>query len=197
MNQNTSGVINQYKDIIRDQDYKIQNLKSTIKRHEDELNSMKNQLTELQQTNRQLYDQNILLKAQLGATSSSKSGAATVNPVSTSTEISFYQAENKRLVDEINSLNSKLNEALEMTEQSLHLSAVTKLRKDQEDLLELLTDQVKLDETCEYFFQLNIIFASSLQQNKIEKYKKRLIDMGQTVSDDDDEDEEDDEADNK
>lgn len=40
-------------------------------------------------------------------------------------------------------MNSKLNEALEMTEQSLHLSEMGRLRKDQEDLMELLTDQVQ------------------------------------------------------
>lgn len=111
---------------------------------------MKKQLNDVQQTNAQLFDQNILLKAQLAATTSNatanhvKSVANTNanNPVSASTEISFYRSENSRLVDEVKDLNAKLNEALDMTEQSLNLSEVGRLRKDQEDLLELLTDQV-------------------------------------------------------
>lgn len=111
---------------------------------------MKKQLNDLQQTNAQLFDQNILLKAQLAATTSNVAAnkvkpdenSGGNNPVSVSTELSFYQLENGRLLAEVESLNTKLNEALEMTEQSLNLSEVGRLRKDQEDLLELLTDQV-------------------------------------------------------
>lgn len=152
INQNATGVISQYKDIIRDQDYKLQNLKIALKKSEQEIESMKKQLNEVQQTNAQLFDQNILLKAQLAATTSNvtannaktdaNSNSNGNNPVSTSTEISFYRLENDRLVNEVKELNTKLNEALEMTEQSLNLSEVGRLRKDQEDLLELLTDQV-------------------------------------------------------
>lgn len=155
INQNATGVISQYKDIIRDQDYKLQTLKIALKKSEQEMESMKKQLNDLQQTNAQLFDQNILLKAQLAATTSNvtiatkvksdaNSNANANNPVSASTELSFYQLENGRLLDEVQSLNTKLNEALEMTEQSLNLSEVGRLRKDQEDLLELLTDQVSL-----------------------------------------------------
>lgn len=152
INQNASGVISQYKDIIRDQDYKLQSLQISLKKSEDEIENMKKQMSELQQTNAQLFDQNILLKAQLAATSNATTNqkrlenktADTINPVTSSTEISFYQLENSRLVDEVKNLNLKLNEALEMTQQSLNLSEVGKLRKDQEDLLELLTDQVHI-----------------------------------------------------
>lgn len=156
VNQNAAGVISQYKDIIRDQDYKLQNLKMALNKSEQEIENMKKQLNELQQTNAQLFDQNILLKAQLAATTSSAttkqvkadaySNSNGNNPVSVSTEISFYQLENSRLVDEVKTLNAKLNEALEMTEQSLNLSEVGRLRKDQEDLLELLTDQVSTEQ---------------------------------------------------
>lgn len=52
------------------------------------------------------------------------------------------QTENRRLVQEVDLLNTKLNEALEMTEQSLNLTEIGRMRKDQDDLLELLTDQV-------------------------------------------------------
>lgn len=155
--QNASGVISQYKDIIRDQDYKLQNLQIAAKKYEEEIESLKKQLAEMQQTNAQLFDSNILLKAQLAATTNSttivtQSGLSTSNHnninnynnnlVSSSTETQFYKAENRRLEQEVSNLNAKLNDALELTEQSLSLTEIGKLRKDQEDLLELLTDQV-------------------------------------------------------
>lgn len=164
--QNASGVINQYKDIIRDQDYKLQNLQMAAKKYEEEIENLKKQMTEMQQTNAQLFDQNILLKAQLAAATnshqslnnnshSSTSGHHTTNNhlnnnnnlVSTATETEFYKAENRRLEQEVNDLNGKLNEALEMTEQSLHLTEIGKIRKDQEDLLCLLSEQV-----CNLYF---------------------------------------------
>lgn len=145
--QNASGVINQYKDIIRDQDYKLQNLQIAAKKYEQEIDHLKKQLNEMQQTNAQLFDQNILLKAQLAAATTShsqtnQSANFNNNLVSSATETEFYKSENRRLEQEVNSLNQKLNEALEMTEQSLNLTEIGKLRRDQEDLLELLTDQV-------------------------------------------------------
>lgn len=157
--QNASGVISQYKDIIRDQDYKLQNLQLSAKRYEGEIENLKKQLTEMQQTNAQLFDQNILLKAQLAAATnshqslnnhshSSSNNTATNNHnnnnnlVSTATETEFYKSENRRLEQEVNDLNTKLNEALEMTEQSLSLTEIGKIRNDQEDLLCLLSEQV-------------------------------------------------------
>lgn len=147
MNQNASGVINQYKDIIRDQDYKMQTLRTTLKQQQEEIENLKRQFTDLQQTNTQLHDQNILLKAQLTAATSN--GNANVNHKNSnaddgSVQIRFYQAETMRLQEEVTNLNEKLSEALDMTEKSLNLTEISKLRKDQEDLLELLTDQVRI-----------------------------------------------------
>lgn len=146
-NQNASGVINQYKDIIRDQDYKMQSLRSTLKQQEEEIEMMKRQFAELQQMNMQLHDQNILVKAQLAAATSSTSNAANHNHKDSNADdsaiqIRFYQAETCRLQEEVTNLNEKLSEALDMTEKSLNLTEISKIRKDQEDLLELLTDQV-------------------------------------------------------
>lgn len=126
----------------------MQNLQIAAKKADEEIENLKKQLTETQQTNAQLFDQNILLKAQLAAatnTAATQNKQSTYNNnhlVSSATEVEFYKSENRRLEDEVNSLNSKLNDALEMTEQSLSLTEIGKLRKDQEDLLELLTDQV-------------------------------------------------------
>lgn len=149
--QNASGVINQYKDIIREQDYKLQNFQLAAKKSEDEIENLKKQLTEVQQTNAQLFDQNILLKAQLAAATNSHTTATQHNQssnnnnnhVNSSNDVEMYKTQNRQLEEEVNSLNAKLNEALEMTEQSLGLTEIGKLRKDQEDLLELLTDQVR------------------------------------------------------
>lgn len=158
--QNASGVIGQYKDIIRDQDYKLQNLQMAAKKYEEEIENLKKQLTEMQQTNAQLFDQNILLKAQLAAATNSHqalnnhthNGSASSssahnhnnnnNLVSSATETEFYKSENRRLEQEVADLNTKLNEALEMTEQSLSLTEIGKIRKDQEDLFCLLSEQV-------------------------------------------------------
>lgn len=148
LSHEASGLVGQYKDIIREQDYKLQTLQDSIKMSRDEVETLKLQLAEAQQTNSQLYDQNILLKAQLSATTGQQQNMANNNDkirkdsISQNTQISFYQSENSRLVKEVEILNEKLNEALEMTEQSLHLSEMGRLRKDQEDLMELLTDQV-------------------------------------------------------
>lgn len=146
-NQNASGVISQYKDIIRDQDFKLQSLQNAVGQSNREIENFKKQLTELQQTNTQLFDQNILLKAQLAAATNGTGSAAhhatgPSSSVSSTTEMEFYKAENSRLNQEIDNLNSKLNDALDMTEKSLSLTEIGRLRKDQEDLLELLTDQV-------------------------------------------------------
>lgn len=190
-NQNAAGVINQYKDIIRDQDHKLQNLQISAKKSHGELERLIQQLTEVKQSNSQLYDQNILLKAQLAAATN---GNVTIqngqsNGNGTASELEFYKSENNRLSEEVKSLNEKLNEALEMTEQSLNLTEIGKMRKDQEDLLELLTDQV--NEIFHFRSQRrdrgsNGISLLSFQEAKIKKYQKRLVALGQTVTDDED-----------
>lgn len=65
------------------------------------------------------------------------------NSINNERQLHDLQFENRRLVQEVDLLNTKLNEALEMTEQSLNLTEIGRMRKDQDDLLELLTDQVK------------------------------------------------------
>ncbi|KAG4065997.1 hypothetical protein HA402_001244 [Bradysia odoriphaga] len=175
LSHEASGLVGQYKDIIREQDYKLQTLQDSIKISRDEVEALKIQLAEAQQTNSQLYDQNVLLKAQLSATAggggdnhqNNNTEKLRKDSISQNTQISFYESENSRLVKEVDLLNSKLNEALEMTEQSLHLSEMGRLRKDQEDLMELLTDQ----------------------ESKINKYRARLFELGHSVTDDDSDDE--------
>lgn len=156
LSHEASGLVGQYKDIIREQDYKLQTLQDTMKQAHTDIENLKRQLAEAQQTNTQLFDQNILLKAQLSAaTGSGHQHSQTVqnylpNSIKSDSclsdedrkQMTNLKEDNKRLMDEVMLLNSKLNEALEMTEQSLNLTEIGRMRKDQEDLLELLTDQV-------------------------------------------------------
>lgn len=170
--QNASGVINQYKDIIRGQDYKLQNLQIAAKKSEEEIENLKRQLHEMQQTNAQLFDSNILLKAQLAAATSSHNGVAqnshnqngNNNLVSSAAETDFYKIQNRRLEEEVNNLNAKLNDALEMTEQSLGLTEIGKMRKDQEDLLELLTDQVRFIFQTQKFLESFIFYINLIKK---------------------------------
>jgi chromosome segregation ATPase len=131
-----------------------------------------------------ISDQNILLRAQLTAAASSSTGgqqngfsdqSARVSDLEHQimslmnekthhdTRISFYEAENARLLTEIEQFK-KINGELDKlkSEKSEHDSKVEKMNKDQEDLLELLADQ----------------------DNKLREYKKRLKTLGQPVSDD-------------
>ena len=66
--------------------------------------------------------------------------AGAEGPVSTSTEISFYQSENARLLKEVDVLSEKLVEF--RVNGPTETNDFGQLRKDQEDLLELLADQV-------------------------------------------------------
>lgn len=131
-----------------------------------------------------ISDQNILLRAQLTAASSSTTGGqqngypdqssrvaelehqimSLMNEKThNDTRISFYEAENARLLTEIEQFK-KINVELDAlkSEKSEFNSKIEKMNKDQEDLLELLADQ----------------------DNKLREYKKRLKTFGQPVSDD-------------
>lgn len=114
LSQEASGLVSQYKDVIREQDQKIQALQKAMNNLEQEKNEIDQKLQQTLATNARLLDQNTLLKAQLNATGNG------VNPN----------------VNEVQELKSKL-EALELSKNE----EIEKLKKDQEDLLELLEDQ--------------------------------------------------------
>lgn len=157
LSSEASGLVGQYKDIIREQDYKLQSLRDSLKQQHDEMKSIQGQLVEAQQSNSQLFDQNILLKAQLSAatnpqqqqepTTREGSALSDSHSISHSTQISFYESENARLVKEVSELNDKLSttEAVPKSNTvSTKSDELAQLRRDQEDLLELLSDQVRL-----------------------------------------------------
>lgn len=147
-------------------------------------------LNETQASMSQISDQNILLKAQLTASGNVQAvnGFSEQNAVKTQeleqqimllthekahheTKINFYEAENARLLNEIEQFKAiKTDEHVveQLKNEKLELSArIEKMNKDQDDLLELLADQ----------------------DVKLKEYRKRLKNLGQQVEDDDDEDE--------
>lgn len=180
LSSEASDLVSQYKDIIREQDNKMNDMKQKIAALEVQNETIQRQLTDALTANSQLTDQNILLKAQLtaaagaGATAASASAEPeSANPttsephVALNTQISFYQSENARLLEEIEALKISLHD------KSRNSSSVVEefehLKKDQEDLLELLTDQEK----------------------KILKYKQILQNLGENVDTEDELDDED------
>lgn len=137
-----AGLVAQYKDIIREQDFKLQTVRNELQLKHADAEAARKQLIDTQQSNTQLFDQNILLKAQLAAvtnaekkltSSSSHHSHNESHPISQSTQISFYEAENARLVKELAEVNKKLGESL------LVGSAIS----GDAELLELLSDQVR------------------------------------------------------
>lgn len=189
LNQEASGIVNQYKDIIRDQDSTIKTLESKLSNLEKENIALHSHLIESQTSNSQLSDQNILLKAQLNAASevaqqynnqqnaiASSSSNHIEHQMSSLTidsqsQIQFYQHENARLLNDIELYKSRIYES-----ERLHLEIsndLMKLRKDQEDLLELFSDQ----------------------DAKISLYKQQLRSLGQNIESSDEEDDDDSEDD--
>lgn len=153
------------------------------------------QLEQAQSTNSQLMDQNILLKAQLQAASDlqktqqqqqspfhllptqgeqtnhqielleAQLSTLTLQQQESHSKTTYLEAENRRLLGEVESLKQRVNEA-ERGEAEAK-GDLEKLRRDQEDLLELLTDQ----------------------ESKLGNYRQLLKKLGHKLEDDSDEDE--------
>ncbi|XP_063706465.1 general vesicular transport factor p115 [Culicoides brevitarsis] len=140
LSQEATGIVSQYKDVIRDQDLKIQRLTQDFEHLTKEHEELTKKFEDISTLNAQLSDQNTLLKAQLTATNNGNStlkesetfSLPPVNPESVAND-------------------------------SLLLEEIEKLKKDQEDLLELLADQ----------------------DSKLAKYKMKLKELGHSMSEDD------------
>ncbi|XP_065072706.1 general vesicular transport factor p115 [Ochlerotatus camptorhynchus] len=193
LSQEASGLVGQYKDIIRDQDSRLQKLQEQMKNVETENMQLKAQLEQAQNTNAQLSDQNILLKAQLQAASDLQKSlqqspfhllptqgenlnhqvevlegqlaALSVQQQEQQSRVSYFDTENRRLLSDMEKLRQRVTEAEKSAEEGK--SDLEKLQKDQEDLMELLTDQ----------------------ETKMRSYRQSLKKLGQKVEDDSEEDE--------
>jgi outer membrane murein-binding lipoprotein Lpp len=220
ISQEASSLVAQYKNIIREQDHKIQTLNEQVKQLQLQNESIsvklmtfkrkscenyflllyllsiypQSKLTETQTSMSQINDQNILLRAQLTAASSGvqnqqsnmngfpdqhatkiheleqQVSSLTHEKSHNETKIQFYEAENARLLTEIDQFRAtkedeSTNEKLKCEINELN-SKVEQMSKDQEDLLELLADQ----------------------DVRIKEYRKRLKNLGQQVEGDDEDD---------
>lgn len=153
LSEHENALLMQYKELIRDQDKKLQDLNKQLKHLERDNDSLKAQIDELTQTNLQLNDQNTLLKAQLSTGASETARSSTDNAIN------------------YNSVQTDVSKANEYLERIKQLEAevankdeeLEKLRKDQDDLLELLTDQ----------------------DTKLCSFKNRLRELGETINDED------------
>ncbi|RZC38268.1 Uso1 p115 head domain containing protein [Asbolus verrucosus] len=137
LSEHENALLLQYKELIRDQDKKLQDLQKNLNNMHRENQDLKAQIEELRQTNSQLHDQNTLLKAQMQLST----GTTAVNEP----------------CDKIQQLEA------ELVEKDAELE---RIRKDQDDLLELLTDQ----------------------DTKLNTFKNRLKELGETIDDADSED---------
>lgn len=188
LSSEASALVAQYKGIIRGLDTQITSLQDTLKKMETKSSEQEQKIVELQSQNHQLTDQNTLLKAQLSALKSNDSSTTsstpnnennshthnpnTSNPTTLEAlnaaqfQTNLYYTENLRLNQELDSLRKRLQESIESANSAKE--NYYKLQKDQEDLLELLTDQ----------------------ENKIQRYADQMRAAGLPVDDDNDETEE-------
>lgn len=147
LSQEASGIVSQYKDVIRDQDIRIQRLQKDLNETTQGKLDLERQLQEAVALNSQLSDQNTLLKAQLTATTDGNKANGIDNAYNIDVQSSLFndtirdlEQENIKLRSELKTLNKKIqNLEIENLTQN---SEVEKLKKDQDDLLELLSDQV-------------------------------------------------------
>uniref|UniRef100_A0A1A9ZF55 General vesicular transport factor p115 n=1 Tax=Glossina pallidipes TaxID=7398 RepID=A0A1A9ZF55_GLOPL len=169
LSSEASALVAQYKGIIRGLDTQINSLQETVKKLEECDSEREEKLVEVQSLNRQLVDQNTLLKAQLAAakkddtesspTLTSSNGVNKTNE-SAPNEAHLYYAQNVCLQQEMEVLRQRLHEAVESA--IISKENYQKLQKDQEDLLELLTDQ----------------------ENKIQRYTAQMRAAGLPVEED-------------
>ncbi|KAF5270697.1 hypothetical protein FQA39_LY01435 [Lamprigera yunnana] len=137
LSEQENGLLLQYKDVIRDQDRRIQETNRELTLVSQERNDLQGQNEEFRQSIQQLEDENTLLKAQLST------GA-----------VNGQSEPEHELLSKIKQLEE------ENLEKETELE---RLRKDQDDLLELLTDQ----------------------EIKLTSFKNRLRSLGENIDDED------------
>ncbi|XP_029178163.1 general vesicular transport factor p115 [Nylanderia fulva] len=170
MSVSDNALVLQYKDLIREQDVQIQKLNQVNDTLLKEKQELETQLQELKSTISHLRDQNLVLRA---AQINMGDGKETVNSSSNIDLEKELQTYKTTVVD----LENRLAEYVHMTQEHKEKNEkeselenqlkskteeLEKLKKDQEDLLELLTDQ----------------------DSKIMLYKERLIELGDKVESD-------------
>ncbi|CAG4988330.1 unnamed protein product [Colias eurytheme] len=167
--------LEQYKSLIRQQDARLQELVHQLEALVQQNRLLQGALNDSIASNSLLKDENTLLKAQVSAKlpnqmqiqQMSQSSQATPGQTHQSSQANHVAPNQDFLVEydnKIQALNAevnRLNEVLNSSEEGKRNSEqeLEKLRKDQDDLLELLADQ----------------------DLKINEYKMRLMSLGQNV----------------
>nr|XP_023018597.1 general vesicular transport factor p115 [Leptinotarsa decemlineata] len=158
LNDHENALLLQYKELIRDQDKKIQELQKNINNLTKQNEDLQERIQELEETNRQSADQNTLLKAQLAISST--------NSVNMVPQLEQDQVKSNltHSVPDSSEYTDLLNKIKALEAENLEKDAeLDKIRKDQDDLLELLTDQ----------------------DTKLNTFKNKLRELGQTTNDED------------
>ncbi|XP_011702750.1 PREDICTED: general vesicular transport factor p115 isoform X2 [Wasmannia auropunctata] len=172
MNLPDNTLVSQYKDLIREQDIQIQRLNQANDLLTKEKQELEAQVQELGSTVSHLRDQNLVLRAAQANIGDGKETIVSSNNLDLEKELQTYKTmvadlEN-RLTEYMHIMQQhnekdKVNKQTELEHQlKLKNDEFEKLKKDQEDLLELLTDQ----------------------DSKITLYKERLIELGDKVESD-------------
>ncbi|CAG9773827.1 unnamed protein product [Ceutorhynchus assimilis] len=141
LSEHENALLLQYKDLIRDQDKKLQECQRKYAFLQKQFEDVKAQKDELQQTNIQLIDQHTLFKAQM-------SSGANIN------NLENHQNDNSAEIIE----NLKAQLAKKDEELADKIAELESYQKDQDDLLELLTAQdTKLNKFKEKLRQIGAL----------------------------------------
>ncbi|KAH0955835.1 hypothetical protein HN011_005197 [Eciton burchellii] len=170
MSLSDNTLVLQYKDLIREQDMQIQKLNQANDSLTKEKQELEIQVQELRSTVSHLRDQNLVLRA-----AQTNIGHEKEKPIAPSNNPDLEKELYKTMIADLESrlaeyahitqdCKEKDNDKESELEHQLKskIEELEKLRKDQEDLLELLTDQ----------------------DNKIMLYKERLMELGNKVESD-------------
>ncbi|EFN63000.1 General vesicular transport factor p115 [Camponotus floridanus] len=172
MSLSDNTLVLQYKDLIREQDVQIQKLNQANDVLLKEKQELEAQLQELRSTVSHLRDQNLVLRAAQTNIGDGKETIASSNSIDMEKELQTYKTMvanlEKRLAEYVHVSQEHKEKNNEKKESELEyqlkskIDELEKLKKDQEDLLILLTDQ----------------------DSKIMLYKERLTELGDKVESD-------------
>ncbi|PZC74205.1 hypothetical protein B5X24_HaOG208195 [Helicoverpa armigera] len=154
-----SGSLEQYKSLIRQQDARLQELMAQLEGLLQHNQSLQSALNDSLSANSHLKDENTLLKAQVSAANSLPSQAPPP-PTFDESRVQDYEARIQGLAAEVTRLTTELKTSQDG--QKNLSEELERVRKDQDDLLELLADQ----------------------DIKLSDYKMRLLSLGHPVEED-------------
>lgn len=148
LSSEASGIVSQYKDVIREQDQRLQQLQASINQIQRDKSDLEQKLSEALTQNSRLTDQNTLLKAQLSTSSTSATMSEPITVTASENHhvnnVNIRENDNSEKIEKLEEENAQLRRRVEDLEKKNEEKGLEleKFKKDQEDLLELLADQV-------------------------------------------------------